>query len=118
MSVSDSRSFRDIPDLTKDSTIEEVVRTVNDLTSQVSFLSKYLSLQSNFDGEILEVKFAAGETKTISHNLGKAPRYRIILRQEGNGVLDDIPSGWNSYQIKMMNNGAVDVTATIMLVRE
>lgn len=118
MSVSDLRSFRDIPDLYREAPLEEVIKTVNDLTSLVSFLSKYLSLQSNFDGQILTVTFTAGETKTILHNLGIPPRYRIILRQEGNGVLDDIPSGWNSYQIQMKNNGAVSVTATIMLVRE
>lgn len=117
MTVRQQRSSKDIPEVS--GAPEEWDRTLNELINDHNFLSKNLSFQSNFNGQIIEnVKFAAGETLTIQHKLGILPRYRIILRQEGNGVLEDIPSGWNNFQIQMKNNGAVSVTATIMLVRE
>jgi hypothetical protein len=119
MSVINQRSSKDIPYLSKDETEETRLRSLNDLIDQINYLSKSLSLKANFDGQIIEnIQFSAGETKTIPHSLGVLPRYRVILRQEGNGVLDDIPSGWNKYQIKLRNNGAVSVIATIMLLRE
>lgn len=73
---------------------------------------------SAFDGQIIQLSFSAGEEKLIPHKLGKTPSFRIILRQEGNGVLSDTPSSWNAFQIKIKNNGLVSVTATIMLLRE
>lgn len=116
--VFEQRAARDLPDLSDKASLGDIIKAYNDLNSQLSGLTRGLSLQSNFDGQIVKITFAAGETLTIPHKLGVLPRYRIILGQEGNGVLDDIPSGWNTFQIKMKNNGAVSVTATIMLVRE
>jgi hypothetical protein len=110
------RSSRDIAQATDQ---EDVLLRLNELIDQVNFLGRNLSFQSNFDGQIVEnLTFVAGETKTIPHSLGKIPKFRIILRQEGNGVLSDIPSGWSTTSIKIINNGAVTVTATIMIVRE
>lgn len=117
MSVRSQRSSKDIPYLPDDGA-EDWVKTVNLLIDEFNFLSKSLSLQSNFDGDIVTVTFTAGETKIIPHSLGVIPKYRIILRQEGNGVLSDIPSGWTTSSVKLINNGAVSVTATIMIVRE
>lgn len=103
----------------EDMSTDEMTKHLNMLVGEFNFLAKYLSLKSNFDGQISEnIKFAPGEEKVIPHKLGKKPKHRIILNQEGNGVLSDIPSGWNQYQIKMKNNGAVSVTATIMIVKE
>jgi hypothetical protein len=113
--VKQQRSAKDIPQI-KGGYDENII---NELIDHVNFLGRNLSLQSNFDGQIVEnLTFTAGETKQIPHNLGKVPKFRIILRQEGNGVLSDIPSGWTSSSIKIINNGAVTVTATIMIVRE
>lgn len=113
------RSARDIPSIPKEATPDQVINGTNDLIDSHNFLLKNISFEVNFNGQIIEnITFAAGETKTISHGLGMKPKYRVILRQEGNGVLDDIPSGWNNFSIQMRNNGAVSVTATIMLVRE
>lgn len=109
------RSAKDIPSLSGGYNEE----LLNELIERVNFLGRNLSLQSNFDGQIVEnLTFTAGETKQIPHSLGKIPKFRIILRQEGNGVISDIPSGWTDKSIKLINNGAVSVTATIMIVRE
>lgn len=116
MTIRGQRSSKDIPYLNGD---ETWVKNVNDLIDQHNFLSKNLSLQSNFNGQIVDnVTFVAGEEKSIPHSLGIIPKYRIILRQEGNGVIDDIPSDWTKNTIKLRNNGAVSVIATIMIVRE
>jgi hypothetical protein len=97
----------------------EDTNTINTLIRQHNFLAENISLAGNFSGQILEgVKFAAGEEKDIPHKLGIKPKHRIILNQEGNGVLSDLPSGWDKFKIKMKNNGAVAVVATIMIVKE
>ena len=110
--------LKDIPLVSNNASPTEMADALNVLIDSYNFLSTNLSLKSNFDGEMVSVVFLAGETKTIPHKLGKVPGGRIIIKQEGNGVLSDIPSGWNSTSIKMINNGAVQVTATIMIVRE
>lgn len=103
----------------KINTEEEVIEAFNDLADKFNFLIKHISLRENFDGQIIEnIVFDAGEEKTIHHKLGISPRYRLVLRQEGNGVLSDIPSGWNKFKIKIKNNGAVKVKATVLLVKE
>lgn len=109
----------DIPKLNETDDLGGVIRQLNVLINDYNFFQNHISLKSNLDGQILEnLTFAAGEIKTIPHKLGKVPAGRIIIRQEGNGVLSDIPSDWNSKSIKMINNGAVSVTATILIVRE
>lgn len=111
-------NVKDLPLLSNESSPSEVIETLNKLNEAQSFLSTNISLKSNFDGEIVSVKFAAGETKIIPHMLGKVPSGRIIIKQQGNGVLSDIPSDWKTTSIKMINNGVVEVTATMLIVRE
>ena len=88
-----------------------------------SSFSKSISFQSNFDGYIATVRFppvtdpSLGVVK-IQHFLGITPKWRVILKQEGNGVLSDIPSEWNENLITMKNNGSVAVTASILIARE
>lgn len=109
----------EVPKINESATLKEVIAQYNEMTDKMNKLISNMSLKENFDGQIIEnLVFAAGETKVIPHKLGIPPKYRIILRQEGNGVLSDTPSSWNQYQIKMINNGAVQVTATIILLRE
>lgn len=98
--------------------IVELQDTLNFLITEFSFFSKSLSFQSNFDGYIAEVTFKAGQELKIQHFLGFTPKWRVILKQEGNGVLSDIPSKWNNDFITLKNNGAVSVTASILIARE
>lgn len=97
----------------------DVHERLKELIAEFNYLVEKGNFLFNDDTLVVEgVVFGPGEEKVIPHKLGKKPKHRIILNQEGNGVLSDIPSGWNQYQIKMKNNGAVSVTATIMIVRE
>lgn len=109
---------QDIPKLSTAIEQDELIKQINVLIESFNFLNTRISLKDNFDGDMVSVAFSAGETKTIPHKLGKVPGGRIIIKQEGNGVLSDIPSGWNSKSIQMINNGAVSVTATLFIVRE
>lgn len=117
--MSGKQTSKDIKEIPKGASFEDSVNTVNELIQEHNYLSKNITFNGNFNGQIIEnIVFAAGETRTIYHGLGIKPKYRIILRQAGNGVLDDVPSGWNNYSVQVKNNGAVEVTATIFLVRE
>jgi hypothetical protein len=112
------RSFPDLKDLPKDATLEEVIESYGDLVRLVNFALKSLSIQSNFNGYVADVVIPAATNFQIQHFLGVTPKWRVILRQEGNGVISDIPSGWNERYITVYNNGAGAVNASIWIVRE
>jgi hypothetical protein len=119
MSTGVSRADLEIDSLPSEGiTGEDVINAHNKLVSAYNFISKNMSLQSNFNCFIAEVKIPTISQISIQHFLGVIPKYRIILRQEGNGVITDIPSGWTSDVITLYNNGAVDVNLTVMIVRE
>lgn len=115
------RADSDIEELEDTSELADVIKTFNKLVASYNFINKSLSIQSNFDGYIAEnvVVPSTGLKKiSIQHFLGVKPKWRIILRQEGNGVITDIPSEWNDKVITLYNNGSVDVTLTVFIVRE
>lgn len=114
------RSSLDNTPLDDDAELSDVIDKYNSLIEHLDFLSKTLSLESNFDGYITEVKIPASSTLRVQHFLGVIPKYRIILRQTGNGVITDVAdsASWNTEFITLQNNGAVEVTATVMIVRE
>lgn len=75
-----------------------------------------LTLADNFNASIKEVTIPAGATIDIPHGLSIVPKYRIILRQEGNGLItDDQTSPWNDKTISLKNNGVVNVNLTVMI---
>ena len=65
-----------------------------------------------------DIVILAGSTLGIQHFLGVIPKWRIILRQTGNGVITDVSSEWNTKTISLKNNGAEDVTLTVLIARE
>lgn len=76
-----------------------------------------LSLE-NIDGQIIsDIIILAGAELGIGHNLQSIPKYRIILRQSGNGLITDGPTPWTNKEIYLKNNGASDVILTIFLMR-
>lgn len=119
MSSSVYRADLELPQLPNEGiTAENVIDSINLIVNYLNFLTKNISLQSNFNCYIAEAQLAAGAEVKIQHFLGIVPRYRIILRQEGNGVISDIPSGWNTSVIVLKNNGSETVQVTVMIVRE
>jgi hypothetical protein len=119
MTIGNFRADLELPELdTEDVTAEQVVNSINRMANYLNFLTKNISLQSNFNCYIAQVSIPATSNVAVQHFLGVVPRYRIILRQEGNGVISDIPSGWTTDVITLRNDGAVAVKITVMIVRE
>lgn len=116
------KSFKsdfDLEEIEDTSELSEVIDITNKLIGKFNFLNKAISIQSNFDGFIADdVKIPATSSVKIQHFLGVKPKWRIILRQVGNGVITDIPSEWNDKVISLYNNGAVEVTLTVFIARE
>jgi hypothetical protein len=113
-----TRSAFEIRELEPESDISTIVEEYNQMVKYLNFLFKSLSLQSNFDGQVIDIDIPATTNKRIYHRLGIVPKYRLILRQEGNGLLSDIPLEWTDKFVTIRNNGAVQVKATILLLKE
>jgi len=113
------RSARDMELLSQDASLSETIEMLNRLTTSYSTLNKFISIQSNFDGYIAEnVVISSGATVKIQHFLGVKPKWRIILRQTGNGVITDIPSEWTDKVISLKNNGGEEVVLSVFIARE
>lgn len=91
---------------------------MEDMIEKLNFITQNLSLRANFNGSIQTFEVAAGETIDIQHFLQVVPQYRIILRQEGNGLLTDLPNLWNNKTITLKNNGSEAVKATVLILKE
>lgn len=114
------RSDLDLPQIEEGSTLEEVIDAFNRLTKSISFTNKKISIQSNFDGYIAEnIQISANSSVKIQHFLGVKPKWRIILKQTGNGVITDIPEEWTDKFISLKNNSTTDsVTISVFIARE
>jgi hypothetical protein len=112
------RADRDIKQLEDTDDISKVIEVYNQLAKQFNFLNKFISIQSNIDGYIANVTIQSGESLAIQHFLGVVPKWRIILKQEGNGVISDIPSGWNDKIITLKNNGSESVNLSVLIAKE
>lgn len=121
---SDFKSDIDIRPLEDGMSPEETIQGINKLINHFNFVNKFVSFQSNFDGKIISVTIPpVTDTATlgvikIEHFLGVTPKWRVILRQEGNGVISDIPSGWNENIITIKNNGSEQVKLSLLIARE
>jgi len=120
-----SSLFRSAPDMEQipdGAELPEVIDIINKSITYLGQLNKLLSIQSNFDGYIAEnIEIGVGLTAKIQHYLGVMPKWRIILRQTGNGVITDVnstPSDWNDKIISLKNNGAETVILTVFIARE
>jgi hypothetical protein len=81
-------------------------------------LSK-LTIGDNIDGQVIEnMTIPAGSDINVPHSLKEIPKYRIILRQTGGGLITDSPnSPWTDTNIYLNNSGGTDAVATILIVR-
>jgi hypothetical protein len=114
-----NRADSDFQQISKDATLGETQDILNKALNQLSGLNKFISIQSNMDGFIAKnVVIPATSSVKIQHFLGVTPKWRIILRQTGNGVITDIPYEWTNEVISLFNNGAVEVILTVFIARE
>lgn len=110
--------FKDLKELDEEASLEDIIKEHNRLIASFNYLQRFMTLSKNFDGYVTEVVLPATTATRIQHFLGKIPKYRIVLRQDGNGVISDIPSGWTDTYITLYNNGATEIRAVIFIVRE
>ena len=109
----------DFPQLGKDAELKDVIKNYNELVKGINFFNKFLSIQSNFDGYVAtDITIPATSSVKIQHFLGVIPKWRIILRQTGNGVVTDIPSEWTDKVISLYNNGATEIVISVFIARE
>lgn len=98
---------------------EEIKSRLNDLVDAVVFQTGGAAVESTFGGYLAkDVVIGTGGTLAIQHFLGVIPKWRIILRQTGNGVITDVSSDWNTRSISLKNNGTEDVIISVLIVRE
>ena len=109
------KTLRKLPD---EATHESLLEAYNDTIHYLNLTLPNMSLQANFNCTISSLKIPPSSNIKIQHFLGIVPKYRLILRQEGNGVISDIPSGWTNKEIELRNNGSVEVSITVMIIRE
>jgi hypothetical protein len=99
--------------------LKETQTVVNIVQEAFSTFTKSISLEANFNAFIgKDVVIKASSEVKIQHFLGVIPKWRIILRQVGNGVVTDVASGWNETYITLKNNGIEDVTISVFIARE
>lgn len=113
------RSDVEVDKLAEDSEPEKIIDVVNKLINAFNYTNKFISIRSNFDGYVAENVIIKATSKVqIQHFLGVTPKWRIILRHTGNGVITDVPSEWTDKYITLYNNGSVDVTISVLIARE
>jgi hypothetical protein len=112
------KSDLDLPQLDDDAELIDVIKAYNRLAKSYNFTNKNLSFQANFNANIQTATLAAGASVDIYHFLGVIPKWRIILKQEGNGVVSDVTSSWTDKKITLLNIRAAEVTVTVLIARE
>jgi hypothetical protein len=97
---------------------EDIIQRFNELIEFINVFTKDITLLDNLAGTIKsDILIPAGATVEISHGLKVVPKYRVILRQFGNGLITDSSTPWTDKVIYLNNNGASDVTLTILIMR-
>lgn len=77
---------------------------------------KRINFEDNFETFTATIKLEAGEQGYITNVLQSPPSKRIIVRQKGNGLITD-GTAWNSDKVSLLNNGAEEVTVTVLFMR-
>jgi len=75
-----------------------------------------LSFKDNFQSfTVEELTIPAGTEVNITNQLGTIPTARLIVRQTGDGLVTD--GVWDLQTVRLFNNGAVDVTITVIFFK-
>lgn len=85
---------------------------------ELNTILRNLSLGDNFGAQILEEQtLTNGQEVSLPHSLKSTPKYRIIVRQRGNGLITDGSQLWTDTQIFLKNNGPDTVTFSVAILR-
>lgn len=104
--------------LSEDEPNEYLLKHLNKFIDAFNGGINKLTIDDNIDGQIIsDIIIPSGSEIAIAHKLRIKPRYRIILRQLGNGLITDGVTEWTDTKIYLKNNGGVDVTVSICVMR-
>lgn len=95
--------------------IPSLIERVNEAIVEINFILRSLTL-TNLDGQITTATIPANETLRVPHRLQLVPKYRIILKQVGGGVIED--GDFTKNYIELKNNGGTDAVVTIIIVKD
>jgi hypothetical protein len=99
--------------------LDQTQESLNIFQETFTNFTKSISLQSNFNAFIAtNVSINPSESARIQHFLGVIPKWRVILRQTGNGVVTDVNTEWNETYITLKNNGTEVVVISVFIARE
>lgn len=110
---------QEVPEKTeKEEYQEKVSREQVDALNTV--LQNGITLTNNLNGQILSAVLPmAGTEIAIRHNLKITPKYRIILKHRGDGLVLDGATAWNSTTVYFKASQATeDINITFILMRE
>lgn len=92
--------------------IEKLIEILNSNITEVNFILSQLTM-SNMDGEIKDITIPATSTLRVNHKLRVIPAHRIILRQEGGGVIRD--GNFTENYVELINDGSTSAKITVIL---
>jgi len=93
--------------------------TNENVAEEMNSFVRNVSLGDNMSGQIVsDIFLPAGSTVEVPHNLKVTPKYRIILRQRSSGIISDGDKAWTDRAIYLKNNGLLDDTVTILIMRD
>lgn len=110
--------LRDTRQLRDSDTFEEFRLIWDEFSTQINYIMKNLSLEGNFNTDIVQFTIPSGQELEVSHKLNVIPKYRVILGSEGNGVLSDVRGKWDNRYVYFFNHGPQAITVTLALHKE
>lgn len=96
-------------------TIEDAKISLNESITELNYILRNLTLL-NLDGEIITTTIPASGTLRVPHKLGIVPKYKILLKQVGGGLVTDIEFTRN--YVELSNAGGTDAEITIIIVKD
>lgn len=76
-----------------------------------------VGIDDNYNCQVIQIAIPATTEIRLPHALKTTPKYRIIHRQIGNGLVTDGAEAWTNSYITLTNNGAVEVLVTVGIYR-
>ena len=92
--------------------LPELIVKLNEQVVELNFILAQLTFR-NLDGQIKTIEIPAGSTLKIGHVLKTVPAHRVILRQEGGGVIRD--GSFTKDHIELINDGGSTAKLTIIV---
>lgn len=94
----------------------EQLRDLKELVRELTIGLRNLTFSDNFQSFEATVVIPATSEAQVRNQLTSVPKKFIVVDQKGNGLITRSSTEWNENQLYLFNNGAVEVTATIVFM--